>query len=73
MTLLLCSRHHRSDSFSSVLSLGSIATAILFPGLLVADSAAGILVAGMICLTGVEVRAAKICLYMHACMVVPHV
>lgn len=49
-------RHHRSDSFSSVLSLGSIATAILFPGLLVADSAAGILVAGMICLTGVEVR-----------------
>eukprot|EP01036_Dinobryon_divergens_P023053 gene23053-31370_t len=51
--------HHRSDSFSSVLSLGSIATAILFPGLLVADSAAGILVAGMICLTGVELTDAS--------------
>ena len=44
--------HHRSDAFSSVLSLLSIALAIFVPGLLVADSAAGILVAGMICITG---------------------
>ncbi len=48
-------RHHRSDSFSSVLSLASIAAAIFLPGFLIADSAAGILVAGMICLTGMEV------------------
>lgn len=47
--------HHRSDAFSSVLSLASIALAILVPGLLVADSAAGIMVAGMICLTGMEI------------------
>lgn len=47
--------HHRSDAFSSILSLISIAVAIAIPGLLVADSAAGILVAGMICLTGLEI------------------
>ena len=47
--------HHRSDAFSSVLSLISIAAAISIPGLLIADSAAGILVAGMICLTGFEI------------------
>ena len=47
--------HHRSDAFSSILSLVSIAVAILIPNLLVVDSAAGILVAGMICLTGFEV------------------
>eukprot|EP00607_Mallomonas_marina_P010643 CAMPEP_0182422498 /NCGR_PEP_ID=MMETSP1167-20130531/8228_1 /TAXON_ID=2988 /ORGANISM="Mallomonas Sp, Strain CCMP3275" /LENGTH=280 /DNA_ID=CAMNT_0024600629 /DNA_START=469 /DNA_END=1308 /DNA_ORIENTATION=+ len=47
--------HHRSDAFSSVLSLVSIAVAILFPSFLFVDSAAGILVAGMICLTGFEV------------------
>lgn len=47
--------HHRSDAFSSILSLASIAIAILFPKLLFVDSAAGILVAGMICLTGFEV------------------
>ena len=46
--------HHRSDAFSSILSLLSIAVAIAVPGLLVADSAAGILVAGMICITGME-------------------
>ena len=33
--------HHRSDAFSSVLSLVSIAIAITMPGLLIADSAAG--------------------------------
>jgi divalent metal cation (Fe/Co/Zn/Cd) transporter len=38
--------HHRSDAFSSILSLASIALAIIFPGLLIADSAAGLFVAG---------------------------
>ncbi len=47
--------HHRSDAFSSVLSMISITAAILFPGLLVADSAAGILIAGMICISGMEI------------------
>ena len=47
--------HHRSDAFSSVLSLASIAMAIYLPGLLVADSAAGILIAGMISVTGIEI------------------
>ena len=47
--------HHRSDAFSSVLSLISIGVAILFPSLLIADSAAGIFVAGMICVTGFEI------------------
>ena len=47
--------HHRSDAFSSVLSLTSIAAAMSIPGLLIADSAAGLLVAGMICLTGFEI------------------
>jgi cation diffusion facilitator family transporter len=47
--------HHRSDAFSSILSLGSIALAIFFPGFLIADSAAGIFIAGMICMTGLEI------------------
>ena len=47
--------HHRSDAFSSILSLASIAMAIFLPGLLAADSAAGILIAGMICMTGLEI------------------
>lgn len=47
--------HHRSDAFSSVLSLASIALAILFPKLLIADSACGIFIAGMIMLTGIEI------------------
>jgi divalent metal cation (Fe/Co/Zn/Cd) transporter len=47
--------HHRSDSFSSVLSLFSIAAAIYLPGALMVDSAAGILIAGMISCTGMEV------------------
>lgn len=47
--------HHRSDAFSSVLSFGSIAIAIAMPQLLAVDPAAGIFVAGMICLTGVDV------------------
>eukprot|EP01038_Epipyxis_sp_PR26KG_P005176 gene5176-7203_t len=52
--------HHRSDSFSSILSLLSIGAAIFLPGLLIADSAAGILVAGMICLTGFEVMSESV-------------
>lgn len=47
--------HHRSDAFSSVLSLISIAAAILLPGFLVMDSAAGILIAGMISISGMEI------------------
>lgn len=47
--------HHRSDAYSSVLALGSIALAMAVPGMLAADSAAGILVAGMICTTGIEI------------------
>lgn len=48
-------RHHRSDAFSSILSLISIAAAIFLPGLLIADSAAGMFIAGMICITGLEI------------------
>lgn len=45
--------HHRSDAYSSVLALMSIAWAMVgFPA---ADAAAGILVAGMICMTGGEI------------------
>jgi len=45
--------HHRSDAYSSVLALFSIAWAMIgFPA---ADAAAGILVAGMICMTGGEI------------------
>ena len=47
--------HHRSDAFSSVLSLFSIGLAIVFPKLLIADSACGIFIAGMIMLTGIEI------------------
>jgi len=45
--------HHRSDAYSSVLALGSIGLAMI--GLPAADAAAGILVAGMICMTGAEI------------------
>jgi len=45
--------HHRSDAYSSVLALFSIAWAMIgFPA---ADAAAGIFVAGMICMTGGEI------------------
>jgi divalent metal cation (Fe/Co/Zn/Cd) transporter len=47
--------HHRSDAFSSVLSFGSIALAMTLPQFVFVDSAAGIFVAGMICLTGLDV------------------
>jgi len=45
--------HHRSDAYSSILALLSIAWAMT--GFAVADAAAGILVAGMICMTGSEI------------------
>lgn len=45
--------HHRSDAYSSILALGSIGLAMI--GLPAADAAAGILVAGMICMTGAEI------------------
>lgn len=47
--------HHRSDAYSSILAMVSIALAMLVPGLLAADSAAGLLVGGMICMTGAEI------------------
>jgi cation diffusion facilitator family transporter len=47
--------HHRSDAYSSVLALFAIALAMFFPSLIAADAAAGILVAGMICMTGAEI------------------
>jgi len=47
--------HHRSDAYTSVLALGSIYLAMSVPGMLAADSAAGLLVAGFVCITGVEI------------------
>jgi cation diffusion facilitator family transporter len=47
--------HHRSDAYSSILALGSIAVAMTVPGMLAVDSATGLLVAGMICMTGMEI------------------
>jgi len=47
--------HHRSDAYSSILALGSIGLARYVPGLVFADAAAGLLVAGMICMTGAEI------------------
>lgn len=44
--------HHRSDAYSSILALGSIGLAMSVPGMLFCDSAAGLLVGGMICMTG---------------------
>ena len=47
--------HHRSDAYSSVLALLSIGLAMSVPGMVAADSAAGMLVAGMICMTGADI------------------
>lgn len=52
--------HHRSDAYSSVLALISIGLAMTVPGMLAADSFAGILVAGMICMTGGEIMGESI-------------
>ena len=47
--------HHRSDAYSSILALISIGIAMTFPSLIAVDCAAGLLVAGMICMTGFEI------------------
>jgi len=47
--------HHRSDAYSSVLALISIGLAMAVPGFLAADPAEGMLVAGMIAMTGAEI------------------
>lgn len=47
--------HHRSDAYSSILALASIGLAMSIPGMAAADAAAGLLVGGMICMTGVEI------------------
>ena len=47
--------HHRSDAYSSVMALFAIGLAIYFPSLVATDAAAGMLVAGMICMTGTEI------------------
>lgn len=47
--------HHRSDAYSSVLSLLSIAIAIIFPQYLFMDPAGGILLGGIISLTGIDI------------------
>ena len=47
--------HHRSDAYSSVLALISIGLAMAIPSFLAADPAAGMLVAGMIAMTGAEI------------------
>lgn len=52
--------HHRSDAYSSILALASIGMAIFIPGFLAADAAAGMLVAGMICMTGAEIMGESI-------------
>jgi len=47
--------HHRSDAYSSILALASIGLAMSVPGMAAADAAAGLLVAGMICMTGADI------------------
>lgn len=47
--------HHRSDAYSSILALISIGLAMSVPGFLAADPLAGMLVAGMIAMTGAEI------------------
>ena len=47
--------HHRSDAYSSVLALVSIALAMSVPSFLAADPFAGMLVAAMIAMTGAEI------------------
>lgn len=47
--------HHRTDAYSSILALLSIGLAMFVPGMGAADSFAGLLVAGMICMTGADI------------------
>eukprot|EP00523_Entomoneis_sp_CCMP467_P003453 CAMPEP_0168758814 /NCGR_PEP_ID=MMETSP0724-20121128/21899_1 /TAXON_ID=265536 /ORGANISM="Amphiprora sp., Strain CCMP467" /LENGTH=474 /DNA_ID=CAMNT_0008807713 /DNA_START=378 /DNA_END=1802 /DNA_ORIENTATION=- len=52
--------HHRSDAYSSVMALIAIGLAIYFPSLVAADAACGLLVAGMIAMTGTEIMGESI-------------
>jgi cation diffusion facilitator family transporter len=47
--------HHRSDAYSSILATASIGLAMYVPGLLFIDAAAGLFVAAMIGMTGMEI------------------
>lgn len=47
--------HHRSDAYSSILAFASIGVAMSVPGLLFVDAAAGLFVAAMIGMTGMEI------------------
>jgi cation diffusion facilitator family transporter len=47
--------HHRSDAYSSVLAAASIGLAMYVPGFIFADAAAGLFVAAMIGMTGMEI------------------
>lgn len=47
--------HHRSDAYSSVLALGAIGLSMYLPSLVWLDALAGLLVAGMIGVTGAEI------------------
>ena len=47
--------HHRSDAYSSILAFFSIGVAMSIPGLVFVDAAAGLFVAAMIGMTGMEI------------------
>lgn len=47
--------HHRTDAYSSILAMISIGLAMWVPGMRAVDSFAGLLVAGMICMTGADI------------------
>jgi cation diffusion facilitator family transporter len=47
--------HHRSDAYSSILAFASIGVAMSIPGLVFVDAAAGLFVAAMIGMTGMEI------------------
>ena len=47
--------HHRSDAYSSILAFFSIGIAMSIPGLVFVDAAAGLFVAAMIGMTGMEI------------------
>lgn len=47
--------HHRSDAYSSILATASIGLAMYVPNMIFADAAAGLFVAAMIGMTGMEI------------------
>jgi len=47
--------HHRSDAYSSILALASIGIAMWVPGMVWVDAGSGLLVGGLICMTGAEI------------------